>query len=52
MLPIFGPSNPRDAVGLAVDFLVDPINIWASNTDRDAVIWARSGTRAVDQTGA
>ena len=49
MLPIFGPSNPRDAVGLAVDFLVDPINIWASNTDRDAVIWARSGTRAVDQ---
>jgi phospholipid-binding lipoprotein MlaA len=49
MLPIFGPSNPRDAVGLAVDFLSDPINIWAGNTDRDAVIWARSGTRAVDQ---
>ena len=49
MLPVFGPSNPRDAVGLAVDFLTDPINLWARNTDRDAVIWARTGTRAVDQ---
>ena len=49
MLPIFGPSNPRDAVGLAVDFLTDPINLWARNTDREAVIWARTGTRAVDQ---
>jgi phospholipid-binding lipoprotein MlaA len=49
MLPIFGPSNPRDAVGLAVDFLTDPLNMWASNMDHDAVIWARSGTRAVDE---
>ena len=49
MLPIFGPSNPRDAVGLAVDFLVDPINMWARNTDRDGVVWARSGMRAVDE---
>jgi len=27
MLPFFGPSNPRDAAGLVVDFLTDPINI-------------------------
>ncbi len=48
MLPLFGPSNPRDAVGMVVDFLVDPFNIWAGNTDRDFAIFARSGTRAVD----
>lgn len=49
MLPIFGPSNPRDAVGLAVDYLTDPINIWANNTNREEVVWARTGTRAVDE---
>jgi phospholipid-binding lipoprotein MlaA len=27
MLPLFGPSNPRDAVGLAGDFFLDPVNI-------------------------
>jgi phospholipid-binding lipoprotein MlaA len=26
MLPFFGPSNPRDATGLAVDALMDPTN--------------------------
>ncbi len=48
MLPLFGPSNPRDAIGMAVDFLIDPFNIWAGNTDRDFAVYARSGTRAVD----
>ncbi len=48
MLPLFGPSNPRDAVGLIVDFLVDPFNIWAGNTEREFVTFARSGTQAVD----
>lgn len=27
MLPVFGPSNPRDAIGLAGDFFLDPVNI-------------------------
>ncbi|MFQ5763479.1 MAG: VacJ family lipoprotein [Rhodospirillales bacterium] len=48
MLPIFGPSNPRDTIGLIVDFLIDPLHIWANNTDRDFVIFARGGTRGVD----
>jgi len=48
MLPLFGPSNPRDAVGMVVDFLIDPFNIWAGNTNRDFAIFSRSGTRAVD----
>lgn len=40
VLPIFGPSNPRDAIG---KFLVDPYfdasGNWISNTDRDALDW-------------
>lgn len=48
VLPLFGPSNPRDTIGIAVDFLVDPFNIWADNTDRDFAILSRAGTRAVD----
>lgn len=49
MLPVFGPSNPRDAVGLVVDFLVDPLNLWATNTDREYITYARGATRAVDE---
>jgi len=33
MLPILGPSNPRDAVGFVIDFFFDPINYWANNTN-------------------
>jgi phospholipid-binding lipoprotein MlaA len=29
VLPVFGPSNPRDAVGMLVDNLLDPVNIIA-----------------------
>ena len=48
MLPLFGPSNPRDTVGLVVDFLIDPLRMWASNTERDFVPVSRAGTDAVD----
>lgn len=49
MLPVFGPSNPRDAVGLVVDYLVDPLHIWLTNTHREEWIYARSGMHVVDQ---
>ena len=50
MLPIFGPSNPRDATGLAVDSLLNPINWWARNSDGDFgwVPFAIGGLRALD----
>jgi phospholipid-binding lipoprotein MlaA len=48
MLPVIGPSNPRDTVGLVADFFADPLNLWAANTDRDWIIYARTGTRAID----
>lgn len=49
MLPLLGPSNPRDTVGLVVDFLADPLNLWAANTNRDWIIYSRTGMTAVDR---
>jgi phospholipid-binding lipoprotein MlaA len=49
MLPVFGPSNPRDAVGLVVDFLTDPINIWATNTERLEISLGHDGAHTIDK---
>jgi len=50
VLPIFGPSNPRDVVG---KFLVDPyfdaVGNWIDNTDRDELGYARSALGGVDE---
>ncbi|WP_135075823.1 VacJ family lipoprotein [Terasakiella sp. SH-1] len=48
VLPIFGPSSPRDTVGLVVDYFTDPINAWANNTNRDGFPTGRSVVSAVD----
>lgn len=48
VLPILGPSNPRDATGLGVEWFTDPFNLWMSNTDRDWVVWTRTGVNGVD----
>ena len=45
MLPFFGPSNPRDATGIAVDFFLDPLNYLLD----DKYLLARFGTRVVDE---
>ncbi len=49
MLPLFGPSNPRDSVGLVVDLLTDPFNMWASNSHRSEIALSRAGVNAVNQ---
>ena len=48
MLPIFGPSNPRDAFGKVVDFFFDPLNLWAANTDRDWIPVTRTLVSGID----
>lgn len=48
VLPILGPSNPRDAVGRVVDTLTDPVWHWAQNTDREYVPYKRVMAEAVD----
>ncbi len=50
VLPFFGPSNPRDAVGkLLVDGYFDPLGMWIDNTDRDALKWSRMAVKGVDE---
>ncbi len=48
MLPLFGPSSPRDAVGLVADFFSDPINWYAMNTGQEYITYSRTGTTGVD----
>jgi phospholipid-binding lipoprotein MlaA len=48
MLPVFGPSNPRDAVGLGAEFFADPVNRMLRGKDLDALVYARGGVNAVD----
>lgn len=48
VLPILGPSNPRDATGLAAEWFSDPFNLWMHNTDRDWVVWTRTGLNGLD----
>lgn len=47
-LPVFGPSNPRDAVGRAGDMAMDPFMWIGQGTTVDALGYARTGLNAVD----
>lgn len=49
VLPILGPSNPRDTTGLAVEYLTDPFDLWMDNTGRDTVTWVRTGVEGLDK---
>ena len=49
ILPIFGPSNPRDAVGKLIDNLLDPINLWADNSDKEWVSITRTAVSGLDK---
>jgi phospholipid-binding lipoprotein MlaA len=51
MLPLFGPSNPRDAVGTAVTMLMDPL-AWVAFPGVVAVNATRFAGGAVDQRSA
>jgi len=50
VLPLLGPTNPRDAVGkYLVDPFFDPLGLYLSNTDRDAEAYSRLGVSAIDE---
>jgi phospholipid-binding lipoprotein MlaA len=51
MLPFFGPSNPRDAVGTAVTMLMDPL-AWVAFPGVIALNATRFAADAVDQRSA
>lgn len=48
VLPILGPSNPRDGIGKLADFYLDPLSQWAANTDREEINYARTVVRGID----
>ncbi len=50
VLPIFGPSSPRDVVGkFIVDPYFDPFAHWVGNTNRDNVSYAKQGVGGIDE---
>lgn len=49
VLPILGPSNVRDGVGLATEWLSDPINLYFDNVGEDWAIWARAGLSGLEK---
>ncbi len=48
VLPLFGPSNARDAVGLMVDSYLDPWNNYARIEDTEEFIYARGALKGLD----
>ena len=49
VLPVLGPSNPRDAVGMAVDGYADPFSYLASDYGADVATYSRWGAEGLDQ---
>ena len=50
VLPLFGPSSPRDAVGkFLIDDYFDPIGLWLHNTDRNEISYSLTGLDALDE---
>lgn len=49
VLPIFGPSDPRDAIGMAVDGYADPFSYLAADYGADVATYARWGGEGVGQ---
>ncbi len=49
-LPIFGPSNPRDTIGLALSMVASPTT-WLSGTAVTVAGLARGGAAGIDERG-
>ena len=49
VLPILGPSNPRDTVGLVVDGFIDPLNWYLDNTGRGYLTYVRAAIDGIDR---
>ena len=49
VLPVFGPSNFRDTIGIVGDFFMDPFNYYIYNTDRENLGYIRTGATIIDK---
>jgi phospholipid-binding lipoprotein MlaA len=48
MLPVLGPTNLRDGIGLGVDSISDPIR-FAAISRSDVITWGRFGLEGIDE---
>jgi len=48
VLPILGPSSLRDGLGDFADAYVDPVRLYAHNTDRDWIYYTREVVQGID----
>ena len=50
VLPIFGPSSPRDVVGkFVVDPYFDPFGLWTGNANKDEVEYTEMAVDGIDE---
>jgi phospholipid-binding lipoprotein MlaA len=49
VLPILGPSNPRDVVGIVADGYADPFSYLAYDYGADVATYARWGAEGIDE---
>tara|TARA_B100000900_G_scaffold322252_1_gene281617 strand:- start:131 stop:916 length:786 start_codon:yes stop_codon:yes gene_type:complete len=49
VLPLFGPSNTRDATGMALTMITDPINAYAVSEGEAWLVPTRTAINAIDQ---
>ena len=49
VLPILGPANVRDGIGLVVDIFLDPLTYILANQDLEWVAFARAGVDGIDR---
>jgi len=49
VLPIFGPSNPRDTVGMAAEWVGDPVGYRLSQLDMTWVDFSRGAVGGIDK---
>jgi len=49
MLPILGPSNPRDTVGLVADGFMDPLNWYLDNIGLGYLTYVRAAIDGIDK---
>ena len=49
VLPIFGPSNPRDGIGMLVDIYLDPLTYAAEAADVEEFLLARTAVDGIDR---
>lgn len=52
VLPLMGPSSFRDATGIAVDTLADPLRLYLYNTNQEEWHYARVAAKAIDRREA